>query len=175
MYSHSGLVWEPKIPPGSRPFPRDGLPHGIVTRAKLARHLEVRAAGLGSPSLRFSPGRSFPTSTARARLPRPRHREGRDGRDGRETSQRHLRRPPCASASELRHPPSAATPPPCAAAPPPLDLPVDLQPLGLPVDLQPLGLPVDLQPRLRLVRLYLVFLLGACEFYPSFRYGCSIA
>ena len=73
------------------------------------------------------------------------------------------------------HPPSASTPPPCAAAPPPLDLPVDLQLLGLPIDLQPLGLPVDLQPRLRLVRLYLVFLLGACEFYPSCRYGCSIA
>ena len=120
MYSHSGLVWEPKIPPGTRPFPRDGLPRGIVTRAKLARHLEVRATGLGSPSLLFSPGRSFPTSTARARLPRPR----REGRDGRDTTQRCLQRPPCASDSdsELRHPPSAATPPPSGLRPvqPPL-------------------------------------------------------
>ena len=99
-----GLVWEPKIPPGSWPFPRDRLPRGIVTRAKLHRHLEARAPGLGSPSHLFSPGLSLPTSTGRARLPRPR-REGLAGRKQRSAASGVRPAPPPPSSTIRPRPP----------------------------------------------------------------------
>ena len=81
---HLGLLWQPKFPAGSRPFPWANLPRAILTRAKFVRPLAAHQGADRSPlpsvfreeEIHYSLGREgFPVRLASHRSIRPPSRE----------------------------------------------------------------------------------------------------
>uniref|UniRef100_A0A0E0EWT2 Uncharacterized protein n=1 Tax=Oryza meridionalis TaxID=40149 RepID=A0A0E0EWT2_9ORYZ len=57
-----GLLWQPRIPPGSRPIPWEKGPRGKLPRVLFLVHLEAHEAGISQPNPRGNPRERNPTS-----------------------------------------------------------------------------------------------------------------
>ena len=84
VHNLSGLLWQPRFPKGSRPFPWANLPRAILTRAKFVRPLAAHQGADRSPlpsvfreeEIHYSLGREgFPVRLASHHSIRPPSRE----------------------------------------------------------------------------------------------------
>jgi hypothetical protein len=64
-----GLVWQPKSPPGSRPFPGVVGPRGLLPRVGLLGHLAVAPVEICHPFSRGFSWADVPVSLGRERIP----------------------------------------------------------------------------------------------------------